>query len=70
MRKKNKFSQEDLAKITNLAPSTISGWETNYRQPTFEYIEKIANICGYEINFVDKKTKETINTKNIERKEI
>lgn len=70
MRKKSKLSQDELAKITTFAPTTISGWETNYRQPTFENIEKIANICGYDIEFINRTTKEKINTKNILRKEI
>ena len=70
MRKINKLSQEELAKMTNFAPSTISGWETNYRQATFENIEKYANVCGYDIEFINRITGDKINTKNIERKEI
>lgn len=70
IRKESKFSQDELANITKFASSTISGWETNYRQPTFENIEKIANICGYDIEFKNRKNGEIITTKNIERKEI
>lgn len=70
IRKNSKLSQEELGKITNFAPSTISGWETNYRQPIFENIEKIVNACGYEIEFINRITKEKITSKNIERKEI
>lgn len=70
IRKESKFSQEELADITQFATSTISGWETNYRQPTFENIEKIANICGYDIEFKNRKSGEIITTKNIERKEV
>lgn len=70
VRKQSKFSQEELAEITQFAISTISGWETNYRQPTFENIEKIANICGYDIEFKNRKNGEIITTRNIERKEI
>lgn len=68
MRKFNKISQEELAKLCNLAPSTISGWETNYRQPTFENIEKIANTCGYTIEFRNNSTGEVITINNIDRK--
>ncbi len=70
LRKTNKLSQDELANLTNSAATTISGWETSYRQPTFENIEKIANICGYEIVFINRITGEKITTKNIERKEI
>lgn len=70
LRKINKLSQEELAKLTSFAPTTISGWETSYRQPTFENIEKIANVCGYDIVFINRINNEHITTKNIERKEI
>lgn len=70
IRKQSKISQEELAKMTNFAPSTISGWETNYRQPTFDNIKKIVNICGYDIEFINRITGEKINTKNIERKDV
>lgn len=70
IRKINKLSQEELARLTSFAPSTISGWETNYRQPTFDNIEKFANTCGYDIEFINRITGEKINTKNITRKDI
>ncbi len=70
MRKKASYTQSDLAKKCNIANTTLSGYESNYREPTFEIIEKIANECGYEITFTNKKTKDLLTTKNIDRKEI
>lgn len=70
IRKSKKIKQDELAKKCNVAISTISGYETNYSQPNFDMIEKIANICDYEIQFVNKNTGEIITTKNINRKDI
>jgi len=70
LRKSKNYKQKELAEKCNIAISTISGYETNYSQPTFEMIEKIANVCGYEIIFRNKETKEEISSNNIERKEI
>lgn len=70
MRRKANITQSDLAKKCNIANTTLSGYESNYREPTFETIEKIANECGYEITFTNKNTKEVLSSKNIDRKEI
>lgn len=70
MRKKANITQNDLAKKCNIANTTLSGYESNYREPTFETIEKIASECGYEITFTNTKTKEILTSGNINRKEI
>lgn len=67
LRKSKKLKQSEVASIANIAVSTISGYETNYSQPTFEMIEKIANICGYDIIFRDRKTEYEVTSKNIDR---
>ena len=46
MRKSQKIRQKTLAKKLNIADTTLSGYETNYSQPTFNMIEKIAEECG------------------------
>ena len=43
MRKEKGFTQKQLAKIINIAQTTLSGYETKYSNPTFEIIEKIAH---------------------------
>ena len=68
MRIQKNLNQSQLAKLLNIAQTTLSGYETKYSNPTYEIIEKIANNCDYEIIFRNKITKEEINTKNIERK--
>ena len=70
MRRKATLSQKELAKKCNIANTTLSGYESGYREPTFVIIEKIANECGYEILFKNKKNGEVLTTKNINRKEI
>ncbi len=67
LRKSKKLKQSVVASIANIAVSTISGYETNYSQPTFEMIEKIADICGYDIIFRDRKTEDEVTSKNIDR---
>lgn len=67
LRRSKKLKQSEVASIANIAVSTISGYETNYSQPTFEMIEKIADICGYDIIFRDRKTEYEVSTKNIDR---
>lgn len=67
LRKSKKLKQSEVASTANIAISTISGYETNYSQPTFEMIEKIADICGYDIIFRDRKTEYEVSTKNIDR---
>ena len=70
IRKENNLTQKELAKKIDVAQTTLSGYETKYSNPTFEAIEKISNICDFEIIFRNKYTKEEITTSNINRKEI
>ncbi len=70
MRKSNNLSQEKISLLTNIGRTTLSDYEREKTDINFENIEKIAKMCNYEIIFRNKKTKEEISTKNIERKEI
>ncbi len=65
MRKTCNLKQSELSKLVNIPQNTLSQYETGKIQPTFEIIEKIANACGFEINFTKDKFK--FNSKNIER---
>ena len=67
LRKSKKLKQSEVASTANIAVSTISGYETNYSLPTFEMIEKIADICSYDIIFRNRKTEYEVSTKNINR---
>lgn len=70
MRKNKGLNQTQLAKLLNIAQTTLSGYETKYSNPTFDTIEDIANNCDFEIIFRNKITKEEYTTKNIERKDV
>ena len=69
MRKKAGLTQLELAKKCNIANSTISGYETGYREPGFDTLLIIAKECGFELRFVNNKN-EVLNVDNIERKEL
>lgn len=71
MRKKANLSQKDVSKNIEFARNTLSQYETGDVQPTFATIEKIADICGYDIIFVNRNNKEiNLSSKNIDREEI
>ena len=70
MHKSNKLSQEQVSKLIGYARNTISQYETGTIEPDFKTIEKIANICGYEISFINKDLDITLNSKNIDRNEL
>ena len=67
MRKMRKLTQLQIGKKLNLAENTISNYETEYSNPTFNTIKEIANICDFEIQFVDKKNKKTYSIKELSK---
>lgn len=70
MRKIKGLKQSDISKITNIPQNTLSQYENEKIQPTFEIIEKIANICDYEIIFKNKIDNTILSSENINRKEV
>ncbi|CCY46954.1 putative transcriptional regulator with C-terminal CBS domains [Firmicutes bacterium CAG:822] len=70
MRKKRNFKQQQISEIVGVARNTISQYETETIQPTFEIIEKIANECGYKIYFESFDGTEKFESKDINRKDI
>ena len=44
LRLERKLSQADLAKELNVSQRSISSWETGFRQPDFETLERIAKF--------------------------
>lgn len=68
MRIQNNISQEKLSLMTHLGRSTISDYEREKTDISFENIEKIAKLCDYEIIFKNKKTKDEFKSYEIERK--
>ena len=71
MRKEKGLSQENIGKFVNKSENTISQWEKGVIEKIdFKDIEIIAETCDYEIQFINKKTKQVLTTENISRKEI
>jgi len=71
IRLQKKLRQEDIAKIIGIQSNTYSDWERGRTQKVaFDDIERIANICDYEIIFKNKNNNETLTSNNIDRKEI
>ena len=68
MRHHAKLTQDALAMLTGISQNTISQYETETRQPTFDVINKIAKACNFEISFTKGDIKLT--PENIDRKEI
>lgn len=69
-RKKNKLTQEQLARKLGLAKSTISSWENGRSRPTIATGFKLAEILDSDIEvlFFDNKVQEpyTKESKNYE----
>ena len=70
MRKENNYSQEYLSKLVNIGRSTLSDYEREKTNISFDDLENIAKTCNYEILFYNMKTKKTWKIKDIEREDI
>ena len=71
MRREKGLSQDKIGKYVNKSENTISQWEKGVIEKIdFKDIEIIAEVCGYEIQFLNTKTNEILTSKNIDRKEI
>ena len=70
MRKNQNLKQDNLTKSLNISQQNLSRYENEQRIVSFDTIEKIANVCCYEIYFINKKTKEKFTIKELNRKDI
>ena len=48
-RESKRMKQEDIAKELGVSPMGLSFFETGKRIPKIEFIEKWANLLGYEV---------------------
>lgn len=62
-----KYTQKDLGKLLSLADNTISSYERENSQANFETIVKIAELCGYEIKFYNKKDKKNYSIEDLSK---
>lgn len=70
MRLKRNLRQDEIAKQINLKSNALSQYETGSRQPTFDAIERIADLCDFDIYFQDRTTKEQFKASDLYRKDI
>ena len=52
MRIEKKLSQKELAEALSVSQRSISSWETGFRQPDFETLEKIAKYFGVSADYL------------------
>ena len=65
IRKIRKLTQLQVGNKLNLAENTISNYETEYSNPTFDTIIKFIDVCDFDIQFVDRKSKKTYTIKEL-----
>ncbi len=70
MRKQKKYKQEVLGEMIKVRGNTITQYEKGQRNPTFDTIEKIAELCDYSIYFKNNITGEEFTAKDLDRKDI
>lgn len=52
LRKKNKYTQTELAKQVGVTKSTIAAYENDSRQPSYEVLIKLADIFRVSIDYI------------------
>jgi len=64
LRKKNGWSQEDLAQQLNVSRQSVSKWESNLSIPDIDKIVKMSQIFSVSTDYLLKETKEDIESIN------
>ena len=67
MRKIKGLTQAQIGKKLNLAENTISNYETEYSNPTFNTIKKFIDVCDFDIQFIDKKNNKTYSIEELSK---
>ena len=67
MRLQGGYSQTEIAELLELKQNSISDYERNVSQPSYETVAQIAKICDYEIVFIDKNSGEKITQDDLNR---
>ena len=73
LRKTKNLTQEELAKLLNVAKGTVSNWENENRFPDKDMLNKIADTFKVSMDYLLGRTNEeklTIATPNITKKDI
>lgn len=62
-----KYTQKDMGEKLSLYDTTISSYERGNSQPDFQTILKYAEICGFEIQIVNKKTGKQVSIEDLSK---
>ena len=52
LRKRFEITQNELADMLKVSPSTVAMYERGYREPNIEMLQKMADIFNVEINYL------------------
>lgn len=52
LRKENNMTQNELAKMLNMAKGTVAMWEMGKRNPGFEALEKMSEIFDRRVDYI------------------
>lgn len=52
LRKERNLTQEDIGNLCDVAKNTVSNWENNINQPTFDIVKKLAQYFGVTIDYL------------------
>lgn len=67
MRFQKQLKQTELADKLGIASSTLAHYESEYRSITLETANDIAELCDFEIAFIDKKHKKMYKFKDMKQ---
>lgn len=51
-RKTKGYTQNDLAKIMDVKPATISAWEVGRNEPSIEMLKKLSKVLGVSFDYL------------------
>ena len=65
LHKEHNLTQEDIGNLCDVAKNTVSNWENNVNQPSFEITKKLAEYFGVTIDYLLNFTQDDVD--NMER---
>ena len=67
IRKLRGMTQKQIGKKLNLAENTVSNYETEHSNPTFNTISLFIEACDFEVQFIDKRTKKAYSIRELSK---
>lgn len=67
MRLKSGYKQKEVAELVGLQQNSFSDYERGSTAPSFETVLQIAEICDFEIVFIDKNSGEKITSDDLKK---